>query len=168
MAYVEWIRTWPAVITPDIMQRACVSDNTRRVFMDRDYAPVLAGLADDTVILEWDIAASLEDRQRFAAYVARAPGRIHVAPYRLYPASTGLPAPVWAHRTADLAWIPLRQSWCDLFGLGLAYIPLEIARAFSASCPGRADDTTFSQWHHRQGLGPVPVHWDVRPVHLHY
>lgn len=165
---MEWIRTYPPMVHPEDLGRAFIVDTIPHVYMDRNYVPVFQGLTASTAIVEWDIALSAEDRDRFIGHVEARPGRVHVAPYRLYPVSTGLSEPVWAHRTADLAWIPEGQPWCNLFGLGLAWIPLAITRAFLDTGPQLADDTAFSQWHHQAGLGPVPVHWDVRPVHLHY
>jgi hypothetical protein len=81
-----------------------------------------------------------------------------------------LPEPVWAHRRVGRhpAWIKDGELTCDLFGFGLVYLPHSIVGKYLATAPETTGDALFSQWHHAQGLGPVPVSWDVRPVHLHY
>lgn len=165
---MRWIRTWPERIPPG---RSYVVDSLPRVIMaGHDYAPVLAGLDGDTVIVEWDMAVSREDIARFTLFCQAEPGRVHVAPYKLYPVSTNLPGPVWAHRRAagGHPWIAEGMPYCDLFGFGLIYLPNAIVRKYLATDPGMVSDGRFSRWHHAAGLGPVPVHWDVRPVHLHY
>ena len=60
------------------------------------------------------------------------------------------------------------MPFCDLFGFGLVYLPHSIVAKYLATDPQVTGDAIFSKWHHAQGLGPVPVHWDVRPIHLHY
>jgi hypothetical protein len=166
-----WVRTFPAEVPAG---RSFVVDRLPRVTMaGYDYMPVLdrLGRADGgTVIVEWDIAFSPEDRAAFDSAIAADPQRVHVAPYRLYPRSTNLPAPVWAHRAAGRLppWIGDGEPVCDLFSFGLAYLPAAIIRRYLATRPEVTGDAVFSQWHHDAGLGPVPVHWDVRPVHLHY
>jgi len=172
-AEVKWARTWPASIPPG---RSYVTDQLPRIVMDGDYRPVLASLEQDTVITEWDLAVSLEDMLAFTAACEADPGTVRVAPYRLYHRKRdGQPVPVWAHQSA-WHYAPLTgrhigdgEPACDWFGLGLAYLPLAVVQKFLASGPARpVTDKTFSQWHHDAGLGPVPVEWGVRPVHLHY
>lgn len=168
---MRWVRTWPAKIP---LGRAHVVDLLPRIEMDSyNYVPVLEQIADggeDTVIVEWDIAVSFEDRQRFTEICECSPDRVHVAPYRLYPVSTNLPEPVWAHRNANRhpPWIAKYDLECDLFGFGLVYLPHAIVAKYLATSPETTGDAIFSQWHHRERLGPVLVSWDVRPVHLHY
>jgi hypothetical protein len=162
------VRTFPAEVPPG---RAHVVDELPRVLMARyNYVPVLQRLGGNAVIAEWDIAFGLEDRALFDVAIAADPQRVHVAPYRLYPRSTNLPEPVWAHRMAGRLppWIAEHESVCDLFSFGLVYLPAAIVRRYLATRPEVTGDAIFSQWHHDAGLGPVPVHWDVRPVHLHY
>jgi hypothetical protein len=167
---VRWVRTWPAKIPKD---RAHVVDGLEQIVMnDYNYVPVLEQLdgGGGTVIIEWDLAVSFEDKERFTRICEGHPKVVHVAPYRLYPRSTNLPKPVWAHRDAgrNPPWISEYDSWCDLFSFGLVYLPHAIVREYLASEPETTGDTLFSQWHHRTGHGPVHVHWAVRPVHLHY
>jgi hypothetical protein len=170
---MNWIRTYPPGRPGQWHGRNYVIDHaTRWVHMDRDYLPVLAGVADDTVLLEWDIAVSLEDRQTFARHIAREPDRIQVAPYLLYPASTSLPRPVWAHRRitelGDAQWVDDDEPGCDLFGFGMVYLPLDLVTAYLATCPAGSNDNDFSRWHHDTVGERVPIRWDCYPIHLHY
>jgi hypothetical protein len=137
---------------------------------DYNYVPVLQQLDSDTVIVEWDIAVDAIDIIRFSAACLLEPDRVLVAPYRLFPISTNLPETVWAHRkaTGHPPWITEGEPECDLFSFGLVYLPLAVVQKHLATDPGVTGDSRFSQWHHAAKLGPVPVHWDVRPVHLHY
>jgi hypothetical protein len=148
-----------------------VVDGLYRIEMrDYNYVPVLSQLDSDTVIIEWDLAVELADITRFTSACQADPGRVRVAPYRLYPRSTNLPEAVWAHRKVAThpAWITEADQECELFGFGLVYLPHEIVRQYLATSPEVTGDAIFSQWHHAQGVGPVPVSWDVRPIHLHY
>lgn len=172
---LNWIRTYP-VGTPDDLvatgRRFVWDQHTERVAMDTDYRPVLAALDASTVITEWDIAFSAEHRDLFGRYCLEDPARVHVAPYRLYPVSTGLAAPVWAHRVADgwhgYRWVNERDKRCDLFGFGMVYLPLSIVTRYLSDNSGIATDSTFSLWHDHSGEFPAVIHWDVRPIHLHY
>lgn len=167
------VRSWPATIPPD---RPHVVDQLPRLQLaDFDYTP-LGDIADDVLLLEWDMAVSLGDLERFARRAAETPGRVLVAPYPLYHVG---PYPVQAHRRVtgpgcdDTRWIRVNEPDADLFGLGMAYLPRQLIRAFLADPAERTDprftDHTFSVWHHRYArLGPVTVDWSVRPVHLHY
>jgi hypothetical protein len=165
---VRWVRTFPLDIPPG---RSYVVDDLPRMLMSGyNYVPAFKRLDGDTVIAEWDIAFTAEDRDRFTAACEAEPGRVHVAPYRLYPVSTGLPEPVWAHRAAGRlpAWISEDDEACDLFSFGLVYLPAEIVCRYLATMPETTGDAIFSQWHREQIGVRVPVHWDVRPIHLHY
>jgi hypothetical protein len=148
-----------------------VVDGLPRIEMSgHNYLPVLEQLDGDTVIVEWDLAVSREDTARFTAACQASPGRVRVAPYKLYPISTNLQAPVWAHRRVgrNPPWITPADQECDLFGFGLAYLPHMIVKEYLETGPEVSSDALFSQWHHTVKLGPVPVCWDVQPVHLHH
>ncbi len=165
---MRWVRTWPAVIPP---ARSYVTDHLPRITMwGYNYVPVLAQLGDDAVIVEWDLAVELADIERFTKACQAEPDRVRVAPYRLYPRSTNLPGPVWAHRRVgrNPPWITEADAECDLFSLGLVYLPHAVVKQYLGTGPEVTSDARFSQWHHAEGLGPVPVAWDVRAVHLHY
>ena len=93
---MRWVRTFPAEIPEG---RSHVVDGLPRIEMaDYNYVPVLEQLGEDTVIVEWDLAISFEDRDRFTELCAADPDRVHVGAYRIYPVSTNLAEPVWAHR----------------------------------------------------------------------
>lgn len=168
---MRWVRTWPERIPEG---RNYVVDQIPRIVMaDYNYVPVLEQIAEtgeDTVIVEWDIAVDALEMIKFTAECMVEPDRVHVAPYLLFPRSTSLPGPVWAHRKVSRhpPWITEADTECDLFGFGLVYLPHAIVQKHLETAPGVTGDARFSQWHHDAGLGPVPVHWDVRPMHLHY
>lgn len=171
---MRWIRTWPAkmppVDGPSGYPRNYVVDQLPRVEMEFDYVPVFRQLTGDTVIVEWDIAFGPEEITAFEKHVAGEPGRVQVAPYRLYPRSTMWPGPVWAHRYNHggvQPWISEGDPFCDWFGFGFIYFPLPVVHHYLATDPFNEGDTDFSRWHHSE-YGQVPVRWDVRPVHLHY
>lgn len=165
---MRWVRTWPTKIPND---RSYVVDQLPRIEMDSyNYVPVLEQLDGDTVVVEWDVVVSQEDIGLFTLLCQLEPNRVRVAPYRLYPVSTNLPDAVWAHRRFGRLpqWIREGEPYCDQFGFGLVYLPHSIVAKYLATSPEVTGDSIFSQWHHDAGLGPVPVSWDVRPVHLHY
>lgn len=192
-AAIRWVRSYPAGPIPP--HRAYVIDELPRLpIADYDYAPLaqLAELGDDVIVIEWDMAVSREDRDRFtrAAIHAQHEGLPLVAPYRLY-----APEPAhYAHRRVSAdgreRWIRENEPTCDYFGFGLVYLPGQLVRRFAAEpAPARgrspflpdgapyADtrltDQTFSvwyRWHCADGgaCRSPRVAWDVRPVHLHY
>jgi hypothetical protein len=167
---VKWVRTFPAGIPEG---RNYVVDQIERVHMERHkYVPVFGQLGGDTVIIEWDLAVDPEMMAAFEARVADDPCRVQVAPYRLYPVSSALPGPVWAHRhvinPSHAYWVAEGDPCCGYFGLGLVYLPHAVVRAYLETGPEVASDQEFSRWHHENVEPRVPIHWDVRPVHLHY
>jgi hypothetical protein len=162
------VRTWPERIPEG---RNYVVDQIPRIEMrDHNYAPVLEQLDGDTVVIEWDLAVRPRDVAAFTAACLADPDRVRVAPYTLYPVSTNLPGPVWAHRRAgrNPPWIETGEPDCDLFSFGLVYLPHVVVSRYLEPGPEVSGDARFSSWHHSAGLGPVPVQWDVQPVHLHY
>lgn len=172
---MQWIRTLPEGTPAELaaMGKTFIWDEALPVVrQDCDYRPVLAQLAADTVIVEWDLAVSPEQIEAFTASAALTPDEVQVAPYRLYPASTALPGPVWAHRCSDgrggWRWITEADRAADLIGFGLVYLPLAIVRQYLAETSGPSSDTTFSRWHYERVQRTVYVDWDVRPIHLHY
>ena len=171
------IRSWPGRI-PD--GRAHVVDDIERLVIDRhDYKP-LAAIDDDVLLLEWDIAVGQEDLRHFAAHAAQDPDRVLVAPYRIYADAYNLPADIWAHRRWDgtgvgtvnpagAAPVDTGDPACNLFGLGMVYLPRRVHRQFAAiSWASHFGDTSFSMWHYEHVTHDVPICWDVHPVHLHY
>lgn len=165
---MKWIRTFPAKI-PD--NRSYVVDNIPIVYMDKNYRVVLEGMIDDTIIVEWDIAFGLEDIEKFEKHIADSPDQVHVAPYKLYTAGTGKPE--WAHRNfiapPDYTqFVSKKDPECDLFGLGMTYVPLGITQTYLETDPEVVDDCEFSEWHRVNIKKKVPIHWDINVVHLHY
>lgn len=165
--------------------RAYVEDGLHRHLMhDYDYSG-LAKYDSDLLLIEWDVAASLEMLEAFAVRASLRPNRVLVAPYRL--AQPGRRS-VWAHRYYDdfngaESWITGPADYtCDLFGLGLVYLPRLLVRQFCqapapergrpvAVLPGhytdrRFTDQTFSMWHHKT-IGRASIDWSTVPVHLH-
>jgi len=170
---VIWVRSWP---TDPPAGRAHVVDDLPRLNIFRhDLAtdPRLYTLQQDILLLEWDVALEPLERRRFEQLVAEAPDQVQVAPYRLYPTSTGLSEPVWAHRAGRHGerWISFGEPTCDHFGFGLVYLPWALVLRYLEAGPINSqtswfNDSNFSLWHYAQVGRPVPVHWEVRPVHL--
>lgn len=125
-------------------------------------------------LIEWDMAISREDKEQWEQIVPRyGEDFVQVAPYRLYPKSTGLDEIVWAHRTKlmvpEETWILEGEPFCDSFSFGMVWLPMPLVRAFKpAPSDPRFTDVNFSIWHQQNVLQRVPVHWQVRPTHLHY
>lgn len=162
------IRSWPWRVPPG---RAYVVDDIEHLVLDNHNYRPLADVDDDVVLLEWDIAVSLEDLRAFVGHAREARDEVLVAPYRLYPAG------IWAHRTwtgrGPGAWgaepVEDGAATCNLFGLGLVYLPRALVAAFlKAGWANHFGDVEFSMWHYKNVTKDVRIAWDVRPVHLHY
>lgn len=171
------LRSWPERI-PD--GRAYVVDDLERlVIANCDYG-ALRHVDDDVLLLEWDIAASREDLEVFGAKASADPGRVHVAPYRIYPDNYLIPEPIWAHRSWDGTGIgttcprgakPVADGdpAASLFGLGMVWLPRDVLRAwFKAGWAAHFGDVEFSMWHYQYVARSVPILWDVRPAHLNF
>lgn len=155
-------------------------DDVERLVIDNHHYGPLADVDDDVLLLEWDIAVGQEELRHFASRAAKTPDRVLVAPYRIYADVYNLPADVWAHR----AWngdgvgtispngaLPVRDGApsCNLFGLGMVYLPRTVIQAYFKTCWGaQFGDTQFSMWHYQHIAREVPIAWEVRPVHLNY
>src|SRR5256885_15132031 len=145
---------------------------------DYDYRG-LEKLDDDIVLLEWDIAVSPEDLERFLGQCRAEPERVRVAPYKLYAGTGGntpLSRTVWVHRRyydpaikATCSFVEEGEPTCHMFGLGLAYLPGAVLRRFVGEMPGcHFSDGSVSAWHNMYVECETPISWDVRPIHLHY
>jgi hypothetical protein len=153
--------------------RAYVIDDLPRALIDNyEHRPLRELDLNGIFLLEWDLAILPEDAVRFEQICLQEPQRVRVAPYRTYTARFNR---VFAHWHGDgikrLDWIDHGASSCDGFGFGCIYLPMALLRAWGPveDCwEKRLTDWSFSVWHIRQGLGPVPVEWSVRPVHLHW
>lgn len=167
------LRSWPFAIPPG---RSYVVDTLpRHVMSDYSYRG-LGDYGDDILLIEWDMAVSREDLVRFAELVAERPGEVLVAPYKVYTPTRRLAplpgGPKWVHRRyvgdkESTRWVTEDDAECDLWGLGLAYLPRAVIEEFLAFWPGHFNDTAISGWHFDR-YGPVRIAWDVRPIHLHY
>jgi hypothetical protein len=171
------LRSWPARIPEG---RAHVVDTIERLTIDNHHYGPLAEVDDDCLVLEWDMAVGQEDLRQFAARARRDPRRVLVAPYRIYADTYGLPCDIWAHRTWNgdgmgtvipRGALPVRDGapTCNLFGLGMVYLPRDLVRGFfAATFAGHFGDKEFSMWHYQHVDREVPITWEVRPVHLNY
>lgn len=172
---MKLLRSWPANV-PD--GRAYVVDQMPRIVMDNYDYRVLGDVDDDVLLIEWDLAIGKEDLAAFAARAAAAPQRVLVAPYRLYhyASNRDRTAPIWVHRryigtpeTGTLVHVQEGDPTCNLWGLGMTYLPRDLIRRFLAAWPAlTVSDGSLSGWHHRNVEPDVPITWDIRPVHLHY
>ena len=171
------IRSWPVSIPEG---RSYVVDDIERVVIDKhDYKP-LSAIDDDLLLLEWDIAVGQEDLRHFAEHAAEDPTRVLVAPYRIYADAYNLSADIWAHRrwngdgvgtVSPNGAVPVQTGdpTCNLFGLGMVYLPRRLHRQFAAvAWAAHFGDTSFSIWHYEHAAREVPICWDARPVHLNY
>lgn len=194
---MRWVRTYKESLEATLETRRSIVIDPEHCepfyITDCNYTPVLESMTEGTVVIEWDMALSREDRARFEEYILAGPGIVHVAPYRHY---------AYKPPDKDFSWLVRNtgtEGFGDLFceegepdamyfGFGLTYIPLWIAKAYLAECQkdfntlaktrgvglatamkaGRCGDVVFSQWHWMATGHRVPVYWDVRPVHLNY
>jgi hypothetical protein len=152
-----------------------------------------SGLDDDVIIIEMDMAISYTDRRRFEAYCREKPDIVHVAPYEHRQFKNVYEQAGYVHRNCVNAFVRPGDEYCLYFGFGLVYLPLQMIGQFvkaisdgvivkddrdhdfdlgmkyeTGEPANFASDCTFSYWHSTVIGDPVPVHWDVRPVHLHY
>jgi hypothetical protein len=174
---MKLLRSWPRTI-PD--NRSYVVDDIERLVIDNHHYGPLADIDDDVLLLEWDIACGQEELLQFASHARINPDQVLVAPYRIYADTYHLPCDIWAHRTwnGDGAGTviphgaqPVRDgaATCNLFGLGMAYLPRAIHRTFaSVAWSSQFGDTQFSMWHYQHVAQDVPIAWEVRPVHLNF
>jgi len=171
------IRAMPKVIPEN---RNYVVDSIDRVAIYNYDMHFLIDIDDDVILLEWDIAIAHHDLNNFVAHARDMPNRLQVAPYILYNSSMDeLTAPVWAHRhmvnelPLQLSWIDYGDPVCDLFSTGMIYIPKEIIKRLGeaddlVTWHNNLNDSKFAFWHYYEIGEKVPVHWDCRPIHLHY
>ena len=171
------LRSWPRVIPEG---RSYVVDDIERLVIDNHHYGPLADIDDDVLLLEWDIAVGQEDLLTFVERARSDLDRVLVAPYRIYADTYHLPADIWAHRTwnGDGAGTVIPHGarpvetgapTCNLFGLGMTYLPRAIHRKFAAlAWSSQFGDTQFSMWHYQHVAHDVPIAWEVRPVHLNY
>jgi len=172
------LRSWPAVI-PD-NNRSYVVDSIERLVISNHHYGALAAVDDDVLLLEWDMAVGQEELRQFAHHARLDPGRVLVAPYRIYADAYNIPADIWAHRRWDGRGMgtvspdgatPIRDGdpFCNLFGLGMVYLPRDLVQRYVlGGFATHFGDKEFSMWHYQYVTKDVPVAWEVRPVHLNY
>jgi hypothetical protein len=168
---VKLLRSWPASVPEG---RSHVIDSIKRLVIDQQHYGRLTQIDDDVLLLEWDVAAGREELLRFAELAQGTPGRVLVAPYRIYPAA------IWAHRSWDGVGagtispngarpVETGDLFCNLFGFGMVYLPRGLIRRYAgAGWSTHFGDVQFSMWHHAHIAREVPIAWNVRPVHLNY
>lgn len=171
------IRTIPAKIPEG---RNYVVDSLDTIEVDNYDMRFLSDLDDSVILLEWDIAVAHHDLYNFIVHCDSAPQLVHVAPYPLYPESLDeVVAPVWAHREVlnmmplQLRWIDYGEPVCDIFSTGMVYLPKHIINRLTESDDvitwhTNINDSKLAFWYYHVIGEKVPVHWDVRPIHLHY
>jgi len=172
---VRLLRSWPRRVPEG---RAYVADGIERLVIDNCHYGPLAQIADDVLLLEWDVAVGREELETFARRAQRTPGRVLVAPYRIY--YWTLSEPVWAHRRWDGTGtgttvpqgakpVATGDPFCNLFGLGLVYLPRAlVAGYFRDGFAAHFGDVEFSMWHHWRVAEEVPIAWECPAVHLNY
>lgn len=168
---MTWYRSWPDSIPAG---RAHIIDGLSRLVMrDQNYATLSdyqpwPNHEPGWFLLEWDIALDRQSRDRFAANALEHPGRVRVAPYRLYYDGEKTRQ---CHRWGGKP-IPEGQPHADMVGFGCIYFPQAILDAFWREPPPRLirtglfNDGVFSDWH-RQRYDKFDVDWTVHPQHLH-
>lgn len=177
------IRSWPRRIPED---RNYVCDDIEKLVIDQHHYGSLIDITDDVLLLEWDIAVAKEELLAFAERARETPDRVLVAPYTIYADRYNLPADIWAHRTWNglpgysivpegATPVETGAPVCNLFGLGMIYLPHELVRGFRSPKYGNEfgwanhfGDNEFSMWHYLNVEKDVPIMWEVRPVHLNY
>lgn len=133
---------------------------------------------ESIVVVEQDLDFTLGQKTEFQKAIDERPLSIIVAPYLLYPKSSGLLYPVWAHRVIteraplgrySAKWIDTKDEFCDLFGLGFTYIPQWVWLLFGdrALTYQRDLDTRFSEFCYDQEIR-ARVNWKTVIQHLHY
>lgn len=169
------IRSWPETVPAN---RPHVVDTLPRLVMQNYDYRCLQDINDDLVLLEWDIAVDREGLGSFIAQAKADPGRVMVAPYRLYMRTQrdeNLRQPVWCHRVYESPETRERprhvvegDPGAHLWGMGMLYLPNEVRTAFLSSWPGHCNDGALSGWHNVNVHPTAKIAWDVRPAHLHY
>ena len=128
--------------------------------------------------MEQDIDFTPMQKEIFANRISELPDNILVAPYLLYPKSVGTPCPVWSPRIiiakdVKYEWCLPGMLWCDLFGLGMTYIPHELWQDFRASIRGKElptrdlDSKLSLHLHFERGMA-FRIEWRTPVAHYHF
>lgn len=155
------LRSFPA--DGPVPGRAYVQDYMPRL-LNRGFDYMgLKDYHDDIVLVEWDIAVSRPDLDRF---VANAKGDWPiVAPFL---ARDGSHYMHWREEGDGLRPIRKGEPDCDLFAFGLVYFPAWVIRDYPAGYGGSSilSDGSLPRWLQERERRPVPVDWSVTVVHL--
>ena len=98
-------------------------------------APDAAGM----LILDGDVAIDPEDFAQMLTAVGAAPGAVHTAPVRLWPASTHLKTWVWGHGRGRYSNVWYEEG-LDTFTFCFTYLP----RTLTEACIGAG----MAEWHY--------------------
>lgn len=140
-----------------------MQDDIERLYTKPYDISGLKNFHDDIILLEWDIAVSKPDLERFTE---RAKGDWPiVAPFLARDGSKYL-----HQRREANGYRPIikNEPTCDVFGFGLVYFPAWVIR----QCPQQygsssiISDGTLPYWLQEQEARPVPVDWSITIVHL--
>lgn len=124
---------------------------------------------DGMLVMDGDVAADPADIAAMLAAAGGEPGAVHVAPVRLWPASTRRRGWTWAHHRGEPSQEPCEDPvW---FSFCLTYLPRRLLRACEAAglrrwafpdCDARVAGCAL-----KEGI-PVRVVEGARPCHLNY
>jgi hypothetical protein len=176
---VKLLRSWPAQMPPGPV-RGHVVDAAPHLDITGHAYGRLADVDDDVLLLEWDVAVDRPALLEFAQRAAARPDAVLTAPYLLY--NQGQEKPFWSVRLWDGPGAAIGRALqpgedkCNLFALGMTYLPRDVIRGFTAAVAGARSrghewgwsDVNLSFWHYQNVDRWVDVAWDLRPVHLHF
>jgi hypothetical protein len=178
MTEIRWYRSWPKHPSAGpARDHPHVYDHLPRILIDQyDYATAVTVAGTESsprlpydkpgfCLLEWDIALSSDERQRFAAKAMQRPDSVLVAPYMLYGIDGN---PECAHRFIAHG-DPIGEGWpvCETFGFGCIYLPSLVIGRFmqDAVTDLGMTDASFSRYVFH-AYGPTTVDWSFHPQHL--
>lgn len=178
---MKLLRSWPEVIPTG--RNFVVDDIPKLIMKNYDYS-VLADVADDILLIEWDVAVGMEELTRFVQRAAATPDKVLAAPYRLYSGfSTRLPKPEWTawryHNNDQIQGgtyqVEPGTPTAHITSFGFTYLPRHAILGYLAARDRAIDgkqwrfsDISFFGWHYRCVEQEVRLDWSVKPVHLHY
>jgi hypothetical protein len=135
----------------------------------------MKGSRDGLVVVEQDILVDDQMVDHFVRSLGEE--RVLVYPYMIYPVSTALDRPVYAHRVVTQSngknllsarWIDRSDKVCDLYGFGFTYISKDLWNSCSPfiNKGWKFLDYFFSVRTWQLGV-KVKILWDYEPRHLH-
>ncbi len=128
--------------------------------------PEAAGM----VILDGDVAIDLTDHAAMLVAIEKEPGKVHVAPVKLWPASTKLQRWVWGHGKGRFTNRDDPDD-PDMFGFSFTYLPRVLIEAVIAAGMTQWTYPNVDRLTHQtakeQGIGARTVR-GASPKHLNY